>query len=226
MAEPPMLMIRGNFPRLKPDEIAPFRGCPTGVIVDAQGRRGALPHEIRPVSKASRFIGTALTVRTRPVDNLAPYAALKVAHPGDVLVVSVDGGSASVLGDVLLGMARNAGIVAAVTDGLVRDVAGIDEVGIPTFARGLSPNSPFKNGPGEVGMPINMGGVIIRSGDLIAGDADGVVVVPRDGLADATAGLEAVRNKEAKMEKLVRDGAKYPTWLDEILASDRVRFID
>ena len=127
-------------------------------------------------SKAAGFAILLNLTRTA----FAPYAALKFAQPGDVLVVAVDGNSAaSVIGDVLLGMARNAGIVAAVTDGMVRDIAGIDEVGIPVFAQGLSPNSPFKDGPGEIGGAITLGGTTVRAGDLVVGDIDGVVVVPR-----------------------------------------------
>ena len=89
-------------------------------------------------------------------------------------------------GDVMLGMARNAGIVALVTDGMVRDIDGLDGVGIPVFARGLTPNSPFKDGPGEIGLPIAIGGVIVEAGDLIVGDQDGVVVVARS-VAEAVA---------------------------------------
>ncbi len=227
MAEPATLTIRRRFPRPDPARLAAFQSAPTGWVVDALGRRGALPHWIRPISRAARFVGVALTVRTRPVDNLAPYAALKFAEPGDVLVVAADGSdSGSVMGDILLGMARNAGIVAAVTDGLVRDVVGIDQVGIPTFARGLSPNSPFKDGPGEVGLPVTLGGVPIDAGDLLVGDIDGVVVVPRDRIDAVGQDLAAIAAKEAQMEQAVADGARHPGWLDAILAGDGVRFVD
>ncbi len=227
MAEPPLLKIRRDFPRPSAADLAAFDKAPTGWVVDAQGRRGALPHWIRPLSQAKRFVGAALTVRTRPVDNLAPYAALRFAKPGDVLVVAVDGADgASVLGDILLGMARNAGIVAAVTDGVVRDIAGIDQVGIPTFARALSPNSPFKDGPGEVGLPITLGGVIIAPGDLLVGDADGVVVVPHAAIGKVAAELDSIAMKEAAMEAAVNSGAKQPGWLDDILASARVSYVD
>ena len=227
MAEPPQLAIRRDFPRPTSAEIAAFDKAPTGWVVDAQGRRGALPHWIRPLSTANRFVGTALTVRTRPMDNLAPYAALKFAKPGDVLVVAVDGSdTASVLGDILLGMARNAGIVAAVTDGVVRDIGGINQVGLPTFARGLSPNSPLKDGPGEIGLPITLGGVLINPGDLLIGDIDGVVVVPRLEVGKVGAELAAIAEKERKMEAAVAAGAKYPVWLDAVLASPRVRYSD
>jgi 4-hydroxy-4-methyl-2-oxoglutarate aldolase len=226
MAEPPRLKIRKSLQRPEPEAIAPFRDAPTGWVVDALGRRGALPHWIRPISRETRFVGTALTVRTRPVDNLAPYAALRFAMPGDVLVVAADGSeAASVLGDILLGMARNAGVVAAVTDGLCRDVAGIDQVGIPTFARGLSPNSPFKDGPGEIGFPVILGGVTVHQGDLLVGDADGVVVVPRADLASVAGELAAIAEKEAKMEAAVAAGAKFPAWLDEAMATG-IRFVD
>ena len=227
MVEPAQLTIRRNFARPAADEIAPFLKAPTGWIVDAQGRRGALPHWIKPLSRQTRFVGTAMTVRTRPVDNLAPYAALKFAKPGDVLVVAADGGtSASVIGDILLGMAKNAGIVAAVTDSVVRDIEGINLVGIPMFAQGLSPNSPFKDGPGEVGGVITLGGVRIEAGDLMVGDIDGVVVVPRASVREVGAELKAVADKEAKMEAAVKAGATYPVWLDDVLKSDRVRHLD
>ena len=174
------------------------------------------------MSTASRFVGTALTVQTRPIDNLAPYAALKYAAPRDVLIVATDGAeSASVLGDILLGMAKNAGIVAAVTDGVVRDVNGINDVGIPTFARGLSPNSPFKDGPGKIGFPITIGEVVIHPGDLVVGDIDGVVVVPRNEIAAVADELAAIAAKEQSMDEVVAGGAKYPGWLDDVLAGDK-----
>jgi len=227
MAEPAKLAIRRDFPRPTASQVKALEHAPTGWLVDALGRRGALPHWIRPLSEKARFIGTAITVRTRPVDNLAPYAALKFAKPGDVLVVAVDGWhSASVLGDILLGMAKNAGIVAAVTDGTVRDIQGINAVGIPTFARALSPNSPFKDGPGEVGLPITLGSVHIEAGDIIAGDVDGVVVVPRADAGSVAKELAAIKDKEAKMEAAVAAGAKYPAWLDDVLQQPTIRFVE
>jgi|SRR4051794_1442444 len=227
MAEPAQLTIRRDFPRPGADDIAPFLKAPTGWVVDAQGRRGALPHWIKPLSRQSRFVGTALTVRTRPVDNLAPYAALKFAKPGDVLIVSVEGSTTtSIIGDILLGMAKNAGIIACVTDGLVRDIEGINQIGIPTFAQGLSSNSPFKDGPGEIGGTISLGGVAVTAGDLLVGDIDGVVVVPRANVRAVAAELGAIADKEAKMEQVVKAGSTYPAWLDDVLKSDRVRYID
>ncbi len=227
MSEQAKLTIRREFPRPSPAEIEAFRDKPTGWVADACGRRGAIDHRIRPITGNARFLGSALTVQSRPVDNLAPYAALAFAKPGDVLLVATDDcETAAVLGDLLIGMARNAGIVAAVTDGLVRDVEGIDALGIPTFARGLTPNSPFKDGPGSVGLPISLGGLLVQPGDLVVGDADGVVVVPRGELAAVAGALDGIARKEAAMEQAIAGGARSPAWLEEILASDRTRFLE
>ena len=122
--------------------------------------------------------------------------------------------------------ARNAGIVAAVTDGLVRDIGGIDAVGIPTFAAGLTPNSTFKNGPGSVGLPISLGGVTVDSSDLVIGDDDGVVVVPSGRVSDAIAQLAAIAEKESSMDEAVRAGACYPAWLDGALETVGVRYVE
>jgi 4-hydroxy-4-methyl-2-oxoglutarate aldolase len=226
MADAPMLRIR-SFERPDPDLVERFRGVPTGFLVDALGRSGALDYRIGPIWNSSSFVGTALTVSTSARDNLAPYAALKWARPGDVLIVETgDFDRAAVMGDIIIAMARNCGIVAVVTDGLVRDVEGIEAVGLPVYARGLTPNSPFKNGPGAIGFPVTVGGVVIEPGDLVLGDRNGVVVAPRARLEQALGGLEAVTAKEADMDRAVQDGLKLPAWLDQALADKGVEYID
>lgn len=227
MAEAPRLKIRRSFPRPTSAECAPFADAPTGPIADAQGRRGALPHWITPVSSKTRFFGAALTVRTRAADNLAPYVALKYAKPGDVLVVASGGAEdASLMGDILVGMAGNAGVKGVVTDGLVRDRAGIDATGVACFSRGLTPNSPQKDGPGEIGCAVAIGDVVIEPGDLIVGDEDGVVVVARNKIAEVAEALAAVREKEAQMEAIVAGGASAPAWIETVLSHDDVVFLD
>jgi len=221
------LTVRRNFPRLPSATLDRFRDASSGWIVDANGRRGALDWHIRPLTKATRFTGSALTVRSRARDNLAPYAALAYARPGDVLVIAADCyEEASAAGDVLLGMARNAGIVALVTDGMVRDIDGLNAVGIPVFARGLSPNSPHKDGPGEIGLPIAIGGAIVEAGDLIVGDQDGVVVVARLHAEDVARELDAVAAKERTMDGWVRDGAKVPPWLEATVSAKGVHYVE
>jgi 4-hydroxy-4-methyl-2-oxoglutarate aldolase len=212
------LKIQQHFERTPNEVLAKFKEAASGPVVDAMGRHGALDSGIRAVTSKTRFCGTALTVWTVPRDNLAPYAALKFAKPGDVLVIATGGSDeASVLGDIAIGMARNAGIVAVVTDGLVRDQSGLDALGIPVFARGLSPNSPFKNGPGEIGGTVALGRVTINAGDIVLGDVDGVVVVPRIDATKVQERLIAVLDKEKSMEAKVAAGAVYPDWLDDVL---------
>jgi 4-hydroxy-4-methyl-2-oxoglutarate aldolase len=226
-ADAPALLIRRNFPRPAAPLVARFNEIPTGWIVDANSRRGALAHLIRPITRAVRFCGVALTVHTRARDNLAPYVAIQFARPGDIMVIAADGyEEASIVGDILLGMAKNQGVTALITDGMVRDVEGLNGVGIPVFARGLTPNSPYKDGPGEIGVPVSLGGVTVNAGDLVVGDQDGVVVVAREALESVAAALAEVKAKEAKMDELVRKGAKVPPWMEQAMAEKGVRYLD
>ena len=109
---------------------------------------------------------------------------------------------------------------------MVRDVEGLNAVGIPVFARGLSPNSPYKDGPGEIGLQLAIGGVTVNAGDLVVGDQDGVVVVAREALASVADALAEVRAKEEKMDELVRKGATVPPWMGETLGEKGVHYLD
>lgn len=225
--QPPVLTVRKSFPRPEARDVAAFRGVQTGYVVDARGRKGALDHHIRPLSDNKAFCGVAVTVQTRPRDNLACWAAFEACKPGDVLVIACNAyQEASVIGDVFVAMAKNNGVIACVTDGMVRDLAGINDVGLPVFARGLTPNSPFKDGPGEIGLSVAIGGVTVTSGDIVLGDGDGVVIVPRAEIAAVQEQLQAVRAKEAKMEAGVRSGEKSPPWLAEALQAKGIRYVD
>jgi 4-hydroxy-4-methyl-2-oxoglutarate aldolase len=227
MPDAPALTIRRDWPRPDAGSLAAFREVATGWAADAQGRRGALHHGIRAVAGGTRILGAALPVRSRPGDNLAPYAALAFARPGDVLVVATEQHeAAAVAGDILLGMARNAGVVGFVTDGLVRDVPGLTAIGLPVFARGVTPNSPQKDGPGTIGLPVALGGVAIGPGDLVLADGDGVVVVPREAIGMVSAALDEIRAREIQMDASVLAGARQPAWMGERLARDDVRYLD
>jgi len=221
------LTVRRNFPRPPEALVKRLAEAPTGWVVDANGRRGALDYRIRPLTRAQRFCGVALTVWSRARDNLTPYAAIQFARPGDVMVIAADAyEEASVVGDILVGMAKNQGVRAFVTDGMVRDIDGLNAVGIPIFARGLSPNSPSKDGPGTIGLPITLGGAAVDAGDVVVGDQDGVVIVKRDALEGVVAALAEIKAKEEKMEKLVAAGAKLPPGLEQLIADKGVRYVD
>jgi multiple sugar transport system ATP-binding protein len=182
---------------------------------------------IRPMFDGPTIAGPAVTVQTVPDDNLAPYLAMDVLQAGDVLVIANGGWTgSSVVGDLIVGMFKNIGVAGIVTDGAVRDVAGLRQVGVPVYARGLTANSPQKNGPGSVGLEVSIGGTVVRSGDLIVGDQDGVVVLPQEKITPALEGLRAVREKERKIETLIAEGLTQPDWVKEFLAGDQVNFID
>jgi len=223
--DPPLLTIRRNFARPTPEHIAALANVPTGHAVDALGGRGALDYRIKPVARSSAvMVGTAVTCHCGPADNLALFAALATAKAGDVLVAASDGSKVtSISGDLLMGMARNRGIAGLVTDGLVRDVEGILAVGLPVYCTGLSPNSPARNGPGSVGLPVVIGGVTVTSGDLIVADNDGVVVIPGGEIERAIEQLAEVRRAEAGLEAKVKRGLEVPDFIEKILASERVR---
>ena len=222
-----IITINRKFSRPSAELLKPFSEVPTGYVVDVQDRRGALDCSIKPMFDFPSFAGPAVTVQTVPDDNLAPYLAMDVLQAGDVLVITNGGWTgSSVVGDLIVEMIKNIGVAAIVTDGAVRDVAGLKQVGLPVYARGLTANSPQKNGPGSVGLEISIGGAVVRSGDLIVGDQDGVVVLPQDKIPPALEGLQAVREKERKIEALIAQGLKKPDWVKAFLASERVQYID
>jgi 4-hydroxy-4-methyl-2-oxoglutarate aldolase len=207
IGDPTRLVIRAKFPRLSATALAPFRERSTSFVVDAMNGRGALSHEIKPLDPNSRFVGSALTARAGARDNLAALAALDLVEPGDVLVIATQSFSGTAaLGDNMARIARMRGAVGVVTNGMARDAAEIIALGMPVFCRGVTPNSAFPSGPGEVGLPLAMGEVTIDAGDLVIGDRDGIVVVPRGRLSEVTARLELVAAKEAEMHAKVARG--------------------
>lgn len=223
----PLLTIRRRFNRPSPAELDAFAGLPTGFVVDALGGAGAIDSRIKPVGDVAAFHGVALTCDSGPGDNLAAFGALTIATKGDV-IVSANGGftGAAVIGDLMLGMFRNRGVAAFITDGSVRDIAGLRAVGLPCFAAGVTPNSPARNGPGTVGQPIVLGGIAIESGDIVVGDADGVVVVPQAKIAATIARLGSVRAAEAKLESAVQAGLEIPDFIQKLIDAGRFTEID
>ena len=152
--DPPLLTIRRNIPRPSSKAVAALTGVPTGNVVDCMDGYGALDYRIKPLDpQNASFAGVAVTCYSGPADNLAIFGAVELAQEGDVIIAATDGcTSAAVVGDLLLGMARNRGVAALVTDGLARDVDGILGVGMPVFGQGVSPNSAARNGPGTAGL--------------------------------------------------------------------------
>jgi 4-hydroxy-4-methyl-2-oxoglutarate aldolase len=206
--EPPPLVFARSAERPLAEVVERFRGVPTSFIVDAMGGTGALDWRIKALVGNS-LVGVALTCDCGPLDNLAFMAALADCRPGDVFVVATGGHvGAAVTGDLLVGVARNRGAAGFVTDGLVRDLDDLETIGLPIYAMGVTPNSPQRRGPGSVGLPIVCGGVSVASGDVVVGDRDGVVVVPRAHIEATAANLEQIKAMEAATLARVRAGLK------------------
>jgi len=228
IGDAPLLTIRRNFARPAPALLAAFAGVPTGFVVDAMGGRGALDYRIKPVVPLhGPLVGTAVTSDNGPADNLALWGAVDVAKPGDILVAATDAFmETAITGDLLLGMARNKGVAGFVTDGAVRDLDGILGVGMPVFCAGITPNSPARNGPGTVGLPVVVGGVAVNSGDIMIADVNGVVVVPLEKAPAVLTRLADVKAAEAALEARVKAGLTLPDFARALLDSDRVLRVD
>lgn len=192
---------------------------PSSILADVAGRRGALSGRIAPLSPSMRFAGPALTVEVRPGDNLMIHAALAVAKPGDVIVVDGKGDlSSALMGEIMSQQCVALGVAAVVIDGAVRDSEAIRALGFPMYAAGLNPNGPTKAVSGRLNHPISLGGVSVKPGDLVVGDADGVTVIEREKaasllpLAADKVAAETKRNAQIKSRDALR-----PAWLDGAL---------
>ncbi len=160
-------------------ELASF---PTPDISDLLNRMYALDPAIHCLTGCEhRLWGPACTVRVFPGDNLMVHKALDIARRGDVVVVDAGGSTMNaVLGDLVCTKAKHRGMAGFIVDGLIRDLPGIEEVGLPVYARGTTPIGPLHRGPGEINFPISCGGTIINPGDVIVADSAGIVAVPHD----------------------------------------------
>jgi 4-hydroxy-4-methyl-2-oxoglutarate aldolase len=225
--EPPLLEMAREIRRPSPDVVERFRSTPTSFITDAMGGSGAMDWRIKPIGAVFPMVGVALTCDCGPADNLALGAAIAQCQPGDVLVAAAGGYTGTaVVGDLLLGIARNRGAAGLVTDGLVRDLDDIAQLGFACFAMGATPNSPHRNGPGTVGRPVMCGGAQVSSGDIIVGDRDGVVVVPQRRIDEVLVNLVGVREAEAALLAKVRGGVKEVGFVSAIISGGRVRHIE
>lgn len=225
---PPLLVVRRTFDRPDPAKVAKLAGAQTGHIVDALNGRGALDFTIKPVDPdCASFVGVALPCETGPSDNLAIMAALSLAKPGDVIVAASDGFTGTaVVGDNVCLMGRNAGIAAIVIDGMARDLDGIVGAGLPCFSRGITPNSCVRSGPGRVGFPIVAGGAAVEPGDVLVGDRDGVVVVPKAKLDFVIGRLDEIRSAEQKVQARIATGLTHLESIAALMASDQVKYVD
>lgn len=195
-----------------------FRDLPTPNISDNMNRLNGVSAQIRPVHGSAQLLGSAFTVKTRPGDNLIVHKALDMLEPGDVLVIDAGGETTNAtLGEIMMHVAMKNGATGIVVDGAIRDTEAFSKVGFPCFARGTSHRGPYKDGPGEINVPVVVGGAIANPGDIVIGDADGIVLAaPED--AEYVAGRVRETNaKEAETMRQIADGTLDRNWVDEAL---------
>ena len=196
-----------------------FLDVPVANVSDCMSRMTAGGARLRPMHAGGRMAGPALTIKTRPGDNLMIHKALQLAKPGDVIVV--DGGgdlTNALVGEIMVGDAIKQGLGGFVMNGAIRDAGALRAGSFPVFAAGVTHRGPYKNGPGEINVPIAIDGMVIEPGDLVIGDEDGLLCVPFD---DVERLLAAARQKQVIEDKMVADieaGCFDRAWVDETLA--------
>ncbi|CAM5218989.1 4-hydroxy-4-methyl-2-oxoglutarate aldolase OS=Castellaniella defragrans OX=75697 GN=HNR28_001887 PE=4 SV=1 [Castellaniella defragrans] len=210
--------IASDWARPKTTQIEAFGKMPTAIISDNMNRMFAGGATLRPIHRTGFLCGAAFTVRTRPGDNLMVHKALDLAQAGDVIVVDAGGDlTNAIIGEIMCSYARKRGIAGFVIDGAIRDSAALAQGLLPVYASGVTHRGPYKDGPGEIGLPVQVGGMPVSPGDIIIGDEDGVVCVP---LQNATEIYEAALSQAAREQSILHDieNDKWDhVWVDKVL---------
>jgi 4-hydroxy-4-methyl-2-oxoglutarate aldolase len=191
-------------PLLSTDLIERAKKLNTTLLSDALGCTGSMDYKIKPVASGMKMVGTALTVDLRAGDNLFLHQGIYFGGEGHVLVADGKGHTENAyLGELMAKAAKAVGLEGIVIDGLVRDKEMLAEIGLPIFAKGFIPNGPFKDGPGAINVPISCAGTPVAPGDLIVGDEDGVVVVPKEKIVNVLEKAEAKLQYEEKRLRII-----------------------
>ncbi|WP_314196078.1 methyltransferase [uncultured Arthrobacter sp.] len=221
-------LVYDEVPHVDDALLARCANLPTAAFSDAMQRFGGAVG-LAPVTannadgRTVHLVGHALTVQTRPGDNLMVHKAADLATPGQVLVI--DAGAQTdraIVGGLLASYAQKRGVAGIVLDGAVRDLSELAELNIPIFARGVSHLGPYKDGPGVIRGNIAVGGTAVCHGDLVVGDEDGIVFIPRHRAADVIAAAEAVVERERTITSAINDDSWDRSWVDAGITVQRV----
>lgn len=203
-----------------------FRGIPVANIVDEMNRMGCPSYELQGYNDRP-LLGTAVTVKTFANDNLLFHKAIQMGQPGDVIVVDAEGSMThSVCGEMMFHMARGRGIDGFVVDGAIRDRDALKEMDFSVFARGVQPRGPYKNGPGEINVPVSIGGIVVHPGDIVAGDSDGLVIIPKEEAEVIAAAARAKMEKEKVSLARILGGDTSNSWVDAKLEAFGYEIVD
>ena len=208
------------------ETVARFRTLPVANVSDSMARLTAAGHRLRPMHRDGTMAGVALTVKAPPGDNLMLHKAIALSQPGDVVVL--DGGgdlTNSLMGEMMLMQFVRKGVAGVVLNGAIRDADYIRKQDLPVYAAGITHRGPYKNGPGEINVPIAIDGMVVEPGDLVLGDHDGLLCVPFADtaavLAAATAKFEAEQRQMANIEAGTHDAS----WVDAQLKKLGCEFV-
>jgi len=209
-----------EFERPAPELVARFKDMPVANIDDSMGRIAAVDAGIKPIGYKGQLLGTAFTVRVPQGDNLMFHVAMDLAKPGDIIVIDAGGFTdRAIFGELMATYCKSRGIKGIVCDGAIRDREGLAAMeDFHVYARSATPNGPYKNGPGEINVPVVIGGKLVDPGDIVVGDDDGVLFIDpaiANVLADAT--LAVKKNEADIMSHILNDNTYVRPWVDEKL---------
>ena len=220
--------INRIFARPSMGMIDEFRGLPVATVDDNMGRIAAVDSSIFPLNPNVRLLGTAFTVNAPAGDNLLFHASLDMAQPGDVIVLANKGSmSRSMCGEIMSNYAKKRGLAGIIIDGCVRDSYALRELDFPVYAKGVTPNGPYKNGPGEMNYPVSFAGIIINPGDIIVGDADGIIVINPQYAKEIAEKAKAYHDSEEKQLEGILTRGEWPRpWVQDTLEKVGFEFVD
>lgn len=212
------------------DVMMQFKTIPASNTCDVMGRNAAMNPRIRLVSspKAQMMVGPALTVKCRAGDNLALHAALNIASEGDVLVVSNEGDSTrALMGEIMMAYLRyDRKVAGIILDGPIRDIDEIGKWDFPVYATGTTPGGPYKEGPGEVNVPISCGEISVNPGDIILADPDGIIVIPRKDAAQILEDAKKFQAADEKKLEAAKTGTANRAWVEKTLEAKEFEIVD
>ncbi len=191
-----------------------YRSVPVANASDSMNRMTAGGARLRPMHRQGVLSGVALTVKSRPGDNLMLHYAIDIAEPGDVIVVDAGGDlSNALIGEMMVAYAIKRGVAGIVINGAIRDAASIGAEDFPMFAAGITHRGPYKDGPGEINVPISIDGMVVEPGDLIIGDDDGLLCIPYDHVKDVYERAHAKHVAEQKQLEQIVKGENDRSWV-------------
>lgn len=209
------------------DTVARFAKLPVANVSDSMSRLTAGGAQLRPMHGGGVLAGPALTIKAPPGDNLMLHKALALAQPGDVIVMDAGGDLTNALmGEMMLMQATARGVAGVVINGAIRDAAYLRAQHVPVFAAGVTHRGPYKNGPGEINVPIAIGGMVIEPGDLVIGDDDGVLCVPFDQTEAVFKAATSKFDAEQKQIANIQAGTHDASWVDKQLRDLKCEGVD